>query len=173
MAEDGDAPGAPQRCMAIEDLTWKRECHFQAAETLAQTHPIDAYGEILDLCREICNKPVDVSTKVHTQLARRAPPANADAKAWTEVLAQTKAIRTSWRLTPKLMERALDGYLGAVLYQSYSLVDSPTGAPLSHLPKEAISHIHAAAAWHLVSTSDASSDLNALRNHSAPPSTVD
>ena len=164
LAEDGDAPGAAQRCMAIEDLTWKRECHFQAAETLAQTHPIDAYGEILDLCRGDMQQAGRCIDKVHTQLARRAPPANADAKAWTEVLAQTKAIRTSWRLDgPKLMERALDGYLGAVLYQSYSLVDSPTGAPLSHLPKEAISHIHAAAAWHLVSTSDASSDLNALR----------
>ncbi len=149
LASDGKAEAAAAACMAIPPAdTWRGECAFQAAEVFAQRCPAEQVDQAVELCwlsSEWAGRCVD---KVHQGFAQRAPSANGDAAAWAPMKQGWHAMSLAWARQGETMQAIAEGaFWSTVVTSAYRRVDTPTGAPLDHLPEAAHPHVRAAAAW--------------------------
>ena len=162
MVDRGDSLEVARYCQAIpsSEKRWRWECHFKAAESFLardlRNYPIAA--EHCLVANEYSGRCVTVLNKT---LAKSSPPA--DKNDWTQSLELAEQIKEVWKPYGKeVTSHILGSFWGFSLLHSYRIAKTITGDPFDHLPLEVVPHIHAAAAFEVLSRKSPSTDLSEL-----------
>ena len=151
-------------CEAIpkEHIRWRWECHFKSAEAFLSKDS-ENYAVAVDHClvaNEYSGRCVMILNKI---LAKKSPPADALSASWNVTLDHARLITSTWSpYNEKLKNEVLDSFWGFALLHSYRIATKITGDPFDSLGVEVIPHIHAAAAYELLTRSASVKEFSTL-----------
>lgn len=152
-AREDKTDWAAGACAGIEAGQWRWECMFNAAEEASGRGGADHARTAYELCLGSGDYLANCFAHAAMGLAQSAPPATAaTVEEWQRVIDSVAAARDTIKVRDAdLADRIAERIWAEAILFAYRRVTELSGDPLDVLPPEAVPHIHAAAAWQLVS----------------------
>lgn len=142
--------GAMGACANLNDLAWKEECFFVAAEKRLVKFGAAKYDESVELCLQAKRYKANCFNHLAKAIAEKANSAISDnARTWSDLIWSTKQVHTYWTdKDPLFGAAAVDLIWAHATDISYEHSGVVAGNPLDYLPVEAKPHVYAAATYH-------------------------
>ncbi|MDP6931968.1 MAG: hypothetical protein QGG40_03590 [Myxococcota bacterium] len=158
-AEAGDGQGAGVACLSIEDLRWRNECFFQAAEVRLSPRQTTSLPDTFRLC--LGSGAYLNRCMVHAAgaLGQSSPMASASVSRWSGLIGAVQVSREELESWGGDYARRFEEQVWAEsLASAYATVRPVRGDPLEVVPVSALPHVRAAAAARLLELQGAGED---------------
>jgi hypothetical protein len=166
-ARTGDPEAVARVCNGVPDDTFRRECFFRAAETMAVVQA-EAQIEPMPTAAALCLAAESYAElcvrELGRAIARVAPAADQpDPQAWERTAGAVAALEAGLaEHDAAVAQRVADRAWSAVLWGSYARAQRVTGIPQASLPPAALPHLRATVTWMLMEREgDEARDLEA------------
>jgi hypothetical protein len=144
-AQRGTAVLAQGTCTNIDEMMWRSECLFSAAEAAVLQRGAHGYGAAAELCIVADRFAENCLQHLVMLLAKSAPNANTvDDSDWEAIRQAERAIQTTWSWrAPERILPYTDRLWSESISLAYAAARPISGIPMDLLPEKS-AHIHSA-----------------------------